>query len=237
MIFYEPGKTSHGLPRNPFKALVTPRPIGWISTRSKDGIDNLAPFSQFNNLSFDPPYVMFSANQDLHSNRKDSVNNAEETGVFCWSQATWDLREKVNATAEWVVKEVDEFERAGLEKEPAKLVNASLVKASPMKFECVYYTTIRLPGDPPSGTADVIIGRVVGVHIDESILTDGLVDLGKCQPIARLGYYDYTVIRKESIFQMIIPGDAKQLVGLEGNIDDTKKYVANGQLASMQPSS
>ncbi|KAK0280843.1 hypothetical protein LTR35_007870 [Friedmanniomyces endolithicus] len=88
MVFYEPGKTSHGLPRDPFKSCVTPRPIGWISTRSKDGIDNLAPYSQFNNLTFDPPYVMFSANWDLNANRKDSTVNAEATGEFCWNVAT-----------------------------------------------------------------------------------------------------------------------------------------------------
>ncbi|USW51704.1 Putative flavin reductase like domain, FMN-binding split barrel [Septoria linicola] len=122
MVFYEPGKTPHGLPRDPFKSCVVPRPIGWISTRSTTGIDNLAPYSQFNNLTFDPPYVMFSSNQDLNSNRKDTVNNAEQTGIFCWNMATWELRNAVNASAEWLDPAVDEFVKAGLEKVEAKLL-------------------------------------------------------------------------------------------------------------------
>lgn len=97
---------------------MTPRPIGWISTRnSQTKTDNLAPFSQFNNLTFDPPYIMFASNQDMNGNRKDSVRNVELSGQFCWNLATWELREEVNASAEWVAEEVDEFERCGLEKE------------------------------------------------------------------------------------------------------------------------
>ena len=145
--------------------------------------------------------------------------------------ATWDLREAVNATAEWFTSEVDEFTRTGLEKEPAKQVNVNMVKASPVKFECQYYTTLRLPGNPPMGTCDVIIGRVVGVHIDEAVLTDGCIDLGKAMPIARCGYHQYTVVRKESLFEMVIPGDPKQLVGLEGNAEGQK----NGELKGVRP--
>lgn len=174
---------------------MTPRPIGWISSRSKTGIDNLAPYSQFNNLTFDPPYVMFSANQDLNERRKDSVNNAEATGEFCWNVATWDLREAVNATAEWFADEVDEFQRAGLEKEAARLVNAPMVKRSPIKFECQHYSTIRLPGNPPMGSVDVVIGKVIAIHIDEAVLTNGMIDLGKVQPIARCGYHQYAHVR------------------------------------------
>ncbi|KAK5104847.1 hypothetical protein LTR62_002780 [Meristemomyces frigidus] len=216
-VFYEPGKTDHGLPRDPFKSCVTPRPIGWISTRSKNGVDNLAPYSQFNNLTFDPPYVMFAANTDLNENRKDSTINAEATGEFCWNVATWKLREAVNASAEWFSPEVDEFARAGLEKQPARTVNVSLVKASPIKFECKYYNTLRLPGNPPMGTVDVVIGKVVAIHIDEAVLTEGMIDLDKVRPIARCGYHQYSVVRKDTMFEMVIPGDPKQLVGLEGN--------------------
>ncbi|KAF2719570.1 hypothetical protein K431DRAFT_228265 [Polychaeton citri CBS 116435] len=223
MVFYEPGKTSHGLPRDPFKACVVPRPIGWISTRNpKTGVDNLAPYSQFNNLTFDPPYVMFSANQDLNEERKNTVANAEMTGEFCWNVATWDLREAVNVTAEWFADDVDEFSKAGLEKQQAGLVNVPMVKASPVRFECKYYSTLRLPGNPPMGSVDVVIGRVVGVHIDESVLTDGKIDIGKVQPIARCGYHEYAVVRRDAVFEMIIPGDPKQLVGLEGNAEKAK---------------
>lgn len=171
---------------------------------------------------------MFSANQDLSNNRKDSVNNIEATQEFCWSVATWELREAVNATAEWLGPDVDEFDRAGLEKEPAKLVNVPMVKRSPIKFECKYYSTLRLPGNPPMGSVDVVIGRVIGVHIDPSVLTNGQIDLGKVQPIARCGYHEYAVVRGDAIFEMIIPGDPKQLVGLEGNSAKAKGMV-NGE--------
>ena len=203
---------------------MTPRPIGWISTRSATGIDNLAPYSQFNNLTFDPPYVMFAANQDLNSARKDSTVNAEATGEFVWNVATWSLREAVNATAEWFADDVDEFARCGLEKEAARLVSVPMVKASPIKFECKYYTTLRLPGNPPMGSVDVVVGRVVAIHIAEEVLTDGMIDLGKVQPIARCGYHQYVVVRPENVFEMTIPGDPKQLVGLEGNASGNKGF-------------
>lgn len=168
---------------------------------------------------------MFSSNQDMNNNRKDSVNNAEGTGVFCWNMATWDLREQVNITAEWLTDDVDEFERAGLEKEQATLMDVPMVKASPIKFECQHYSTLRLPGNAPMGAVDVVIGRVIGIHIDKSILTDGKIDLGKVQPIARCGYNQYTVVRGDSLFDMTIPGDPKQLVGLEGNAALHKGFV------------
>ncbi|KAF2868031.1 hypothetical protein BDV95DRAFT_168458 [Massariosphaeria phaeospora] len=226
-MFYEPGKTDHGLPRDPFKACVIPRPIGWISTLSTDGQANLAPYSQFNNLTFDPPFVMFSANQTPTAAQKDTVRNTEATGVFCWSLATYDLREAVNATAQQLASDVDEFEHAGLEKDYAKLSKVDvrgkgelyvpMVKRSPIKFECTHYSTLRLPGNPPMGAVDVVIGRVVGIHIDESVLTDGRIDIKKTVPIARCGYYEYTVIRE--VFEMRVPGsDEKMLGGLEGSV-------------------
>lgn len=166
---------------------------------------------------------MFSANQTLNGERKDSTVNIEATGVFGWQVATWDLREAVNATAEHFTSEIDEFERAGLEKQQASLINVPLVKTSPIKFECEYYTTLRLPGNPPMGTCDVVIGRVIGVHIDESVLTEGKVDLSKVMPIARCGYFDYAVVKGDSLFEMIIPGDEKQLRGLEGSVKGNRQ--------------
>lgn len=214
-MYYEPGKTHHGLPYDPFKSCVIPRPIGWISTRSRDGIDNLAPYSQFNNLSFDPPLVMFSANQTTEGRRKDSVNNAEQTGVFVWNMATYDLREAVNLSAMELPPEVDEFVHAGLQKAPALRVNAPRVAASPIQFECEYLQTVRLPGNGPMGTVDVVFGRVIVVHIaDHALGADGKIDVLKLRPIARMGYFDYTSV--ESKFEMIIPGNTKLLAGLEG---------------------
>ncbi len=218
-MYYEPGVTPHGLPHDPFKSCVIPRPIGWISTIDAKGRHNLAPYSQFQNVTFNPPIVMFSANQDTGGQRKDSVQNAENTGEFVWNMATYDLRDAVNASAEELPHGVDEFERAGLEKLPSRLVKPMRVKGSPIQFECVYLNTLRFPGVPPMGTADVVFGRVVAVHIDDDVIdANGLIDVLKIKPLARMGYYDYTYVDNQ--FQMIIPGNSKALLaGLEGSSD------------------
>jgi flavin reductase (DIM6/NTAB) family NADH-FMN oxidoreductase RutF len=221
-MYYEPGVTPHGLPFDPFKSCVVPRPIGWISTVDAQGRHNLAPYSQFQNVTFNPPIVMFSANQDTGGNRKDSVRNAEQMGEFVWNMATYDLRDAVNISAEELPHGVDEFERAGLQKLPSKLVKPMRVARSPIQFECVYLNTLRFPGVPPMGTADVVFGRVVAVHIaDEAIDINGLVDVLKIQPLARMGYYDYTFV--DNKFEMVIPGNSKALLaGLEGSADKAK---------------
>jgi flavin reductase (DIM6/NTAB) family NADH-FMN oxidoreductase RutF len=215
-MYYDPEKNDHGLPFNPFKACVIPRPIGWISTISPEGIHNLAPFSQFQNLTFDPPYVMFAANQNTRGQRKDTVVNSEQTGEFVYNMATFELREAVNISAAEVPPEVDEFELAGVTKAPSIRVKPCRVAESPVQFECRYHQTLRLPGNGLMGTADVIIGRVVLVHIkDEIIGADGRLDIIKIRPLARLGYYDYTVV--DSLFEMVIPGENDNLLkGLEG---------------------
>ena len=168
---------------------------------------------------------MFSANQTPVGVRKDTVRNAEETRKFCWNLATWELREHVNASAQWLDHGVDEFEKAGLEKQMSRVIEGvPMVKRSPVKFECEYYITLRLPGNPPMGTADVIIGKVVGVHIAEWALTDGKIDPLKTAPIARCGYYQYTVIR--DVFDMIIPGEDEALrFGMEGNVKKHKEFM------------
>jgi flavin reductase (DIM6/NTAB) family NADH-FMN oxidoreductase RutF len=221
-MYYEPGVTPHGLPFDPFKSCVVPRPIGWISTVDAQGRHNLAPYSQFQNISFDPPIVMFSANQDTTGNRKDSVRNAEQTGEFVWNMATYELRDAVNVSAEELPHGVDEFERTGLVKLPSKLVKPMRVARSPIQFECVYLNTLRFPGTPPMGTADVVFGRVVAIHIaDEAIDVNGMVDVLKIQPLARMGYFDYTFV--DNKFQMVIPGNSKALLaGLEGSPDKAK---------------
>lgn len=215
-MYYDPEKNDHGLSHNPFKSCVVPRPIGWISTISPDGVHNLAPYSQFQNLTFDPPYVMFAANQNTHGKRKDSVVNAEQTGEFVYNMATYDLREAVNRSAAEVPPEVDEFELAGVTKAPSIRVKPCRVAESPIQFECQYHGTLRLPGNGVMGTVDIVIGRVILIHIkDEVILPDGKVDILRIRPLARLGYYDYTMV--ESAFEMVIP-DANEalLSGLEG---------------------
>lgn len=147
------------------------------------------------------------------------MHNAESTGYFCWQLATYPLREAVNATAESVPYGIDEFARADLEKEWSRSlpVKIPLVKASPVKFECQVYSTLRLPGNPPWGTVDVVIGRVLAVHIDEKYLSpEGKLDPKLTEPIARLGYYDYAVVR--DTFEMRVPNTSvEMLAGLEGS--------------------
>lgn len=170
--------------------------------------------------------IAYSNVTDVIVLARNTVTNAEASGVFCWNVATWELREAVNETAGWYADDVDEFEKAGLNKIPGTLVNAPMVARSPVRFECEYYSTLRLPGNPPMGTVDVVIGKVVGIHIDEAVLTEGKIDLGKVMPIARCGYFEYAVIRGDAIFEMIIPGDPKLLVGLEGNAKQAKEMNA-----------
>ena len=215
-MFYEPLKEYHGLAHDPFKSCVVPRPIGWISTISAKGVHNLAPYSQFQNLTFDPPYVMFAANQNTKGHRKDTVVNTEETGAFVHNMATYDLREAVNKSAQDVPPEVDEFELAGVTKASSKFVEPARVAESPVHFECRYYQTLRLPFHGLQGTVDIIIGRVIGIHIkDDFITSNGKLDIIKLRPLARLGYFDYTTV--DSVFEMVIPGSNKALhSGMEG---------------------
>ena len=222
-MFYETRTNDHGLPYDPFKSCVTPRPIAWISTISIDGISNLAPYSQFQNLTFDPPYVMFAANQNTEGNRKDSVVNTEATGEFVYNMATYALREAVNISAQEFPPEVDEFDAAGVTKEPSRLVKPYRVAESPIQFECRYHQTLRLPGKGKMGTADVVIGEVLGIHIkDEFLLPNGKLDILKIKPLARLGYYDYSVV--ETVFEMVIPGANENLRhGMEGAGDKARK--------------
>jgi flavin reductase (DIM6/NTAB) family NADH-FMN oxidoreductase RutF len=201
-MFYEPDKNNHGLPYDPFKSIVVPRPIGWISSLDRDGRVNLAPFSQFNNLGYDPPYVMFAAANFPRSPRpKDSVANVIETGEFVVNMATYELREAVNITGSAVDPEIDEAKLAGLAMIPSTLVKPPRVAASPIHLECRYHCTLALPGRNLEQSHYVVVGRVIGVQIkDDAITPEGRVDVLKLRPLARLGYHDYTSV--ESLFTM-----------------------------------
>jgi flavin reductase (DIM6/NTAB) family NADH-FMN oxidoreductase RutF len=219
-MFYEPDKNDHGLPFNPYKSIVVPRPIGWISTISHDGIPNLAPYSQFNNLGYDPPYVMFSGGGgegDQRGGRKDSVRNATETGEFVVNLATWELREAVNTTSQLVGPEVDEAKLAGLEMIPSRIVKPMRVKASPVHLECVLQCVVALPGRVHDQVHHVVMGRVVGVHIrDDALTKDGRLDVLKIRPLARMGYLDYTSVTEVFTMEPTGPGVEQRRRGLEG---------------------
>ena len=200
-MYYETDKNNHGLRHNPLKACVAPRPIGWLTTVSVEGTVNLAPYSFFNLLSYDPPFVLFSAgSHEADGGEKDSVINVEATGEFVYNMATWAQREQMNQTARLVERGVDELAAAGLEGLPSRLVRPPRVKGSPVHFECKLHQVVTLPGRTPLAVHHVVIGRVVAVHIDDAVLTGGQVDVLKIRPIARLGYKDYTTV--ESVFQM-----------------------------------
>jgi len=201
-MYYETDTNNHGLRYNPLKACVVPRPIGWLTTISATGVVNLAPFSFFNVLSYDPPFVVFSAGaHEADGAKKDTVANIEATGEFVYNMATWAQKDQMNQTAMIVERDVDEMLAAGLEPLPSRLVRPPRVKGSPVHFECRLHQIVNLPGRKASSEHHVVFGRVVAVHIDDAALTaDGRVDVVKIRPIARLGYKDYASI--DSVFQM-----------------------------------
>ncbi len=212
-MFYDTAANDHGLAFNPFKSCVVPRPIGWVSTVSHDGIVNLAPFSMFNQLGYDPPIVMFSGScRPGTGERKDSVTNAEETGEFVVNMATWDLRDQVAATSRFVGPDVDEFEVAGLTKAPSRMIAPPRVAESPIHLECRYHATMTLPANRRESVHRVVVGRVVGIHIrDDVIGEDGKIDVLAIRPLARLGYLDYTSIVE--VFTMEPQATAEGMIG------------------------
>jgi len=202
-VFYETDKNDHGLRYNPFKSICVPRPIAWISSLSKTGVLNVAPFSQFTNVSYDPPMVVFSSSDRGNGNQKDTVQNILDTKEFVVNMATWELRDEVEITGQDVGPEVDEARLAGLEMTPSQLVKPPRIARSPIQMECVFYSSMTVPGK--KGPHHLMVGRVVGVHIkDEVIGADGKLDILKIRPLARLGYLDYTSV--ESLFTMLPKG-------------------------------
>jgi len=195
-VFYRTDVNDHGLPHDPFKACVVPRPIGWISTMSPAGVHNLAPYSFFNGVATAPPMVMFASNGRQPHGAKDSLANVEGTGEFVANLATWDLREAMNRSSAPLGPDVDEFAFAGLEALPAKLVRPARVAGAPVHLECVHHQTVDLPSNEPEGRNAIVIGQVVGVHIEDGLISDGILDLSRVQPLARLGYFDYTVVNE-----------------------------------------
>lgn len=190
-MFYRP-EQGHGLPHNPFNAIITPRPIGWISTRGSDGQDNLAPYSFFNGVAYEPPQVMFSSTsaKDDRGDTKDSVANIRDTGVFCVNIVQYDMRDAMNASSGPWDKEVDEFDLAEIERADCEVIACSRVAGAPAALECKLTQIV-----PLEGTSNfAVFGQVVGVHIRDNVLVDGMIDVTKYLPLARLGYRDYAYI-------------------------------------------
>lgn len=188
-MFYEQSK-GHGLPHDPFLAIVAPRPIGWISTISAAGALNLAPYSFFNGLGTHPHLVMFSSDGE-----KDSVVFARETGEFVANLVSRDLVEAMNASSVDAPRGVSEFDYAGLTAEPSRLVRPPRVREAHAALECKVTEIIRPKTlDGRGCERRMVIGEVVGVHIDDAVMTDGLFDIVKTGSVARLGYMDYTSV-------------------------------------------
>lgn len=187
-MFYEPHLKNHGLPYNPFKALIVPRPIGWISTCDPDGNVNLAPYSYFNGCHTDPPVVMFGVEYSANARMKDTLRNVEQTGEFVCNFVGYELREHMNKTA--TGSAVDEMEWAGLKKLPSRLVRPPRVAASPVHLECRFLQSVAMPRVESGSHGKV----VVGVHIRDDVVVGGIVDFRKLRPIARMGYMDYTEV-------------------------------------------
>jgi flavin reductase (DIM6/NTAB) family NADH-FMN oxidoreductase RutF len=198
-VHYQPEKNDHGLPHTPFPALVSPRPIGWISTVTPEGVVNLAPYSFYNALSSRPPIVMFSS-----TTAKDTRRNAELSGEFVVNLATFDLREEMGGTSENHPPHVSEPEEIGLEMAPSKFIRTPRVARSPAALECRFMKTVELHDrDGNLLPAAATIGEVIGVYIDDRLIVDGRVDITRARPIARLGYKDYCVV--DEVFPLRYP--------------------------------
>ena len=201
-MFYRP-EDGHGLPHNPFNAIVTPRPIGWISTRGADGQDNLAPYSFFNAVAYEPPQVMFastSAKPD-RDGTKDSVANIRDTKVFCVNVVEYTQRDVMNTTSGPWPRETDEFDEAGVERTDCETIACSRVANAPASLECKLTQIVQLPG----AANFVVFGEVIGVHMRDDCLVDGTFDVTRFQPLTRLGYRDYSRITE--VFSLKRPGE------------------------------
>ena len=201
-MFYKP-EDDHGLPHNPFNAIVTPRPIGWISTRGSDGSENLAPYSFFNAVAYVPPQVMFastSAKED-RDGTKDSVANIRDTGFFCVNIVEYAMRDVMNKSSGPWERDVDEFELAGIERTECETVPCSRVANAPAALECKLTQIVQLPGEANF----TVFGEVTGIHMRDDCLVDGIFDVLRFNPLARMGYRDYSVVREK--FSLKRPGE------------------------------
>ena len=202
-MFYEP-KNGYDLKNNPLNAIIIPRPIGWISTINIDGVSNLAPYSFFNAVAYEPPQVMFaSTSEHDFGGYKDAVMDAKSTGEFVVNIATLDLKDQMNKSSVAAPHDVDEFEYSGLTKEESKLVKCPRVAESPVNLECRYTTSMQLLSKEDSKFNIVVFGEIIGVHINDEIIHEDRIDFMKLRAIGRLGYSDYVDVN--NLFSMERP--------------------------------
>ncbi|MDF1804095.1 flavin reductase family protein [Thalassovita sp.] len=203
-MFYEP-KDGHGLPHNPFNAIVTPRPIGWVSTRGANGVDNLAPYSFFNAVAYTPPQVMFASTgvKPDQTDAKDTVANIRDTGVFALNIVSYALRDAMNASSQSLPADQDEFLHADLEKAQCRTIDCPYVAAAPAVLECKLTQIVRLEGE----TNQMVLGEVTGIYMSDACMTDGMFDVTTFNPLSRLGYRDYATVT--DLFSLSRPDDKR----------------------------
>ncbi|SFL92903.1 flavin reductase family protein [Shimia aestuarii] len=201
-MFYQP-KDGHGLPHNPFNALITPRPIAWVSTRDADGRRNLAPYSFFNGTAYVPPQVMFASTgtKPDQAEGKDSLSNIRATGVFCINVVEEAMRDAMNVSTTTFDKDVDEFDRAGLEAAQCETIDCPRLLGAPASLECRMTQIVPLLGE----NNFMVMGEVVGIHLRDNCIVDGIFDVTTFRPLARLGYRDYSVV--DNTFTLARPDD------------------------------
>lgn len=201
-MFYRPAD-GHPLPHNPFNAIVTPRPIAWVSTQDAEGVANLAPYSFFNGVAYVPPQVMFAstASKPDQGDTKDSVANIRATGVFCINVVEEAMKDAMNASSATLDKGVDEFAHAGVEAARCSEIDCPRVATAPASLECRMTQIVQIEG----AQNFVVFGEVVGVHMRDDCVVDGRFDVTRYNPLTRLGYRDYSVIRE--VFELARPDD------------------------------
>lgn len=204
-MFYETKKKNHGLKYDPFKSCIIPRPIAWITTVSNNGEDNCAPYSFFNGVASEPPMIMFANNGAavINEGPKDTFSNIKDNKEFVVNIATYDNKDKMNHTCFPLGKGESEIDLAELETRESKIVKPKTLSASPINMECELHKIVDLPVNNKNEYNGIIIGKVLGIYIQDDYIVNGIIDVKKLKPLARLGYMDYSIV--DSFFQMNRP--------------------------------
>jgi flavin reductase (DIM6/NTAB) family NADH-FMN oxidoreductase RutF len=195
-MFYSTDRNDHGLPYNPFKACIIPRPIAWISSSNAAGVVNIAPYSYFNAVSDIPPIIMFASAYKADGENKDSLRNILELEEFVVNLVPASAREVMNLSSTPLPYGVSEAQEFKINTTPSSLVKPPRIAISPINLECRYLKTVSLEVEGKEASSQIILGHVIGVHIDDQLIVDGKLDVERWQPLARLGYKDYTIIEK-----------------------------------------